>query len=312
MTAPARATLAAAAVRRASRARIASSTVSGTSARADLSAPARVEDAAQDASSSSTWRGMPSVRSWIASATSRGRRQARAGEQGRHRRRVRRGQSVEPDFLGLPPGEQPRTPFAHRGSREELVAAVRPDDEQPVRPARVGPAPRGSRGSGRRSSAGPRAPGRSGRRRPGRPGARRRRGRAAGGGAAGRRGGGPCVGRAWAPRPPGVGEPGPELGERGLPLHRAGEVDEDRGRDLDVARVGAAADRPESGGLRTPLHRAQEPGLADAGLAARAGGSAPSRPRPRRSADRPAPGGRHARRGPDRRAVVGRPRRKCR
>ena len=51
-------------------------------------------------------------------------------EQRRHRRRVRRRQPRQADLLGQPPGEQPGSPRAHRGAREELVAPVRADDQQ--------------------------------------------------------------------------------------------------------------------------------------------------------------------------------------
>ena len=189
-------------------------------------------------------------------------RQAGADEQRRHRRRVRRGQSVQADFLGLPSSEQAGAPLPHRGSREKLVAAVCPDHQQaPFRNA-----------SGQRLEDLERqivAPVQV---------LQREDGRTVGGQvvqdlgdvehehaasspwiAAGSLL--PCVRVLQA-----SAESESDLGQRRLSLHGARDVDEDRGRDLDIARVRAAADHTETGGLRTPLHRAQEPGLADPGF----------------------------------------------
>ena len=70
MTAPAAATCLAGAEHGSIRARIASSTVSGTSASRTAPAPPS-PPSARTPSSSSTWSGIPSVRQWTASATSR-------------------------------------------------------------------------------------------------------------------------------------------------------------------------------------------------------------------------------------------------
>ena len=189
-----------------------------------------------------------------------GGRQPGADEQGRHRRRIRRGEPGQPHLLRLPAAEEPRTPLPHRGAGEELVATVRPDDQEPsVRDATgerledlegqvVGPLEvlQGDhrRGLGRRP--------------------------------------GEELGdieheHATAPLRVGdllvrivleaLGEPRSQRREVGLALEGAGEVDEDRARHLQVARVGPAADRPETGGRRTPLDRPQQPCLAHAGFA---------------------------------------------
>ncbi len=191
------------------------------------------------------------------------RRQVGAREQRRHRRRVRRGQSVQADLLGLPSGEQAGAPLPHRGSREEFVAPVRPDDQQ----AFVGDAAGQRLEDLERQVVAPVQV------------LQRQDGRTAGGQAGQDLGDVQDEEAAAALRIAGAGslllgasvlqasaEPGPDVGQRGLPLHGARDIDEDRGRDLDIARIRAAADRAEAGGLRAPLHRAQEPGLADPGF----------------------------------------------
>jgi len=55
----------------------------------------------------------------------------------------------------------------------------------------------------------------------------------------------------------------PERGKIGLALHRAGQVDEDRAGNLEIARVGTAPHGSEAGGRRSPFHRPEEARLAD-------------------------------------------------
>ena len=45
------------------------------------------------------------------------------------------------------------------------------------------------------------------------------------------------------------------------------DVDKDRGRDLDVARIRATTDRAEACSSGSPLHRTEKAGLPDPGLA---------------------------------------------
>ena len=71
MTAPARATARASSDRRTTRASTASSIVSGTCAER-IARPSVLASSSSAASSSSIWRGMPSVRSYTALETSRG------------------------------------------------------------------------------------------------------------------------------------------------------------------------------------------------------------------------------------------------
>ena len=57
-------------------------------------------------------------------------RQRRAPDGRQHDGRVGLAESGEPGFLGEPLGEQSRAPAPHRNPRIELVAAIRPDQQQ--------------------------------------------------------------------------------------------------------------------------------------------------------------------------------------
>ena len=108
--------------------------------------------------SSSTWSGIPSVRSWIAATTSRAPGRPSARRSDTIVAGLVLGQASKAHLLGLALREEPAPPLAHRDARVELVAAVRPDDHErqlggaPARPSRA------PRASGRRPGGGPRAP----------------------------------------------------------------------------------------------------------------------------------------------------------
>lgn len=63
-----------------------------------------------------------------------------------------------------------------------------------------------------------------------------------------------------------VRQPAAEDREIRLPQHGSGQVDQDGGRDLQVARIGATSNSAKARGSSAPLDGAQESGLADTGF----------------------------------------------
>ena len=154
-TAPARASVRASSDRRARRASTASPIVSGTWA-SRIRRPSVRASSSSAARSSSMWSGIPFVRSWTASTTSRG-----AGSSPPRISVVARPvsssvQRPQPDLLGEPLAQQARPPLAVDRVDRELVAAIVGDDEERQVRARGGRARRSPRGSSRRPSGGPR------------------------------------------------------------------------------------------------------------------------------------------------------------
>ena len=107
-----------------------------------ISRPSRRASSSSAASSSSMWSGIPFVRSWTASTTSRG-----AGSSPPRIRVVAVAVSSsvsgsEPGLLGVALAEQPRPPFAVDRVGRELVGAIAAEEEQRALGPRAGRARR--------------------------------------------------------------------------------------------------------------------------------------------------------------------------